>query len=128
MEVNLTFSVEDTETHLVQYLPNFLPITPKEGQTGTAAGEYLYFTAPQDIPQDQLEVGQSVNLTIVLGRKENVLLLPPAAIRNYRGLNFVIVQEGDRKRRVEIFKVGLESPERWEIEADLKEGDQVLGP
>jgi hypothetical protein len=56
------------------------------------------------------------------------LLLPPAAIREYKGLNFVILQEGDRRRRVEINEIGLKSTDRWEILGDLKEGDQVLGP
>jgi adenine deaminase len=65
---------------------------------------------------------------ITLGRKDDALLLPPAAIREYRGLNFVIVQEGERRRRVEIQKIGLKSTDHWEVIADLQEGDQVLGP
>jgi hypothetical protein len=36
--------------------------------------------------------------------------------------------EGDRRRRVEINEIGLKTTERWEVIADLQEGDQVLGP
>jgi hypothetical protein len=38
-----------------------------------------------------------------------LLLLPPAAIREYKGLYFVIVQDGERRRRVEINEIGLKS-------------------
>jgi hypothetical protein len=67
-------------------------------------------------------------MTLLLGEKDEALLLPPSAIREYRGLFFVIVQDGDRRRRVEINKIGLKTSERWEVIADLAEGDQVLGP
>jgi len=63
-----------------------------------------------------------------MGRKDNILLLPPAAIRQYRGLNFVIILDGDKRRRVEINEIGLKTAERWEVSGDLKEGDKVLGP
>ena len=53
--------------------------------------------------------------------------LPPSAIREYKGFNFVIVQDGDRRRRVEINEIGLKGEDLWEIKADLQEGDQVLG-
>ncbi len=56
------------------------------------------------------------------------MLLPPSAIREYKGLMFVIVQDGDKRRRVEINKVGLKSSDKWEIEGDLQVGDQVQGP
>ena len=88
----------------------------------------MYFSAPTDMPRDQLKLGAKVDLNVVIGRRENVLLLPPAAIRNYRGLSFVIVQNGERRQRVEITKIGLQTDERWEIEGDLQAGDLVVGP
>jgi hypothetical protein len=63
-----------------------------------------------------------------LGKKDNVFLLPPAAIRNYRGINFVIVLEGDKRRRVDLYEIGLKTTERWEVIGELNEGDKVLGP
>ena len=57
----------------------------------------------------------SVTMIVVLGRKDEALLLAPAAIREYRGQNFVIVLDGDRRRRVEINEIGLKTIDRWEV-------------
>lgn len=72
-------------------------------------------------------LGDLVNLTIVLEKKENVLWLPPQAIRNFEGRRFVIVQDGDTQRRVDV-KVGIEASERIEIVDGLKEGDLIIAP
>lgn len=122
------------DMYAAKFLPNFLPIsTVKKNEDTTTAltgltTDYLYFSLPKDVPADKAPVGRSVFLSVILGKKDNVLLLPPAAIREYKGLNFVIVQEGTRRRRVEITEIGLKGTDRWEITADLKPGDQVLGP
>jgi multidrug efflux pump subunit AcrA (membrane-fusion protein) len=127
-EVQMSFSASSKEIHPVKYLPNFLPFNALEIDKQQAfIQSWIYFSAPADLPQDQLKVGSTVSLNIVIGRRENVLLLPPAAIRNYRGLNFVIVQDGDRRRRVEITKIGLQTNDRWEIEGDLQPGNRIFG-
>lgn len=130
-EVRLYLSSDSDQAFPVQYLPNYVPFTTvaeEGGATQTTSADYMYFTFPQDLTPEELPVGRGVFLTLVLGRKNDVLLLPPAAIREYKGLNFVIVIEGDRRRRVEINEIGLKTTERWEVVADLQEGDQVLGP
>jgi multidrug efflux pump subunit AcrA (membrane-fusion protein) len=131
-EVSMKFSKDAKETYPAQFMPNFA-ITSTGDQSAKAnstisTGDYFYFSLPKDIPQDQLRIGRQVYLSVILGKKDNVLLLPKTAIREYKGLNFVIVQEGDRRRRVEINEIGLKSDDLWEIFGDLKEGDQVLGP
>ena len=127
-EVQMSFSSQSKDIHRVNYLPDFVPFSSLEStQQQIFTQDWMYFSAPTDLPKSQLRVGTSVSLNIIIGRRENALLLPPAAIRTYRGLNFVIVQEGDRRRRVEIYKIGLQTNERWEVEADLKEGDLVIG-
>ena len=130
-EVNLFIDVNSTEPHKVDFLPNFLPIRSEENQAvvqRSSSNDYIFFALPQDIPQADLPVGQSVFLTVILGRKDNVLLLPPSAVREYKGLMFVIVQDGEKRRRVEINKVGLRAADKWEIDADLQEGEKVQGP
>ena len=127
-EVHMSFSSQAKDTHRVNYLPNFAPFSSAAStQQQIFTQDWMYFSAPTDLPPSQLRMGTSVSLNIVIGRRENALLLPPAAIRTYRGLNFVIVQEGDRRRRVEIYEIGLQTNERWEVKADLKEGDLVIG-
>jgi len=128
-EVQFLFTSSQDQIHPVNYLIDFVPfssLTSDNQQTFTQ--DWMYFSAPTDVPQDQLKVGTKVDLNVVIGRRDNVLLLAPAAIRNYRGLNFVIIQKGDRRQRVEITKIGLQTDGLWEIEGDLQEGDLVVGP
>jgi HlyD family secretion protein len=129
-EVSLYLGGDEETAYPVHFLPNFLPFTKTEeaAQSDTSNSDYLYFTVPPELSKQDITVGKSVNLKVVLGRKDNVLLLPPAAVREYKGLSYVIVMDGDRRRRVEINEIGLKTNDRWEIVADLKEGDQVLGP
>lgn len=79
---------------------------------------------PQDI---QLEAGDLTKVIVTLQRKEDVLWLPPAAIRTFAGRKFVVVQdEGGAQRRVDV-TVGIESLERVEIVDGLEEGQIVIG-
>jgi len=74
-----------------------------------------------------LELGDLVRVTVVLERKDDVLWLPPQAIRTFEGRRFVVVQEeGEAQRRVDV-KVGIESEDRVEIEEGLTEGQTVIG-
>jgi len=73
-----------------------------------------------------MQVGDLARATIVLERREDVLFLPPEAIRVYQGRRFVVVREGDKRRRVDV-KTGLKSDERVEIEEGLHEGQTIVG-
>jgi multidrug efflux pump subunit AcrA (membrane-fusion protein) len=82
----------------------------------------------ESIPPDlELEVGDVLRIEVVLERKDNVLWLPPQAIRTFENRRFVVVQEGEAQSRVDV-KVGVEGEERVEIEEGLTEGQVVLGP
>ncbi|UCC61429.1 MAG: secretion protein HlyD, partial [Anaerolineae bacterium] len=58
--------------------------------------------------------------------KDDVLWLPPAAIRTFQGREFVIVQEADRQRRADV-QIGIESQDRVEILEGLEEDQIVVG-
>jgi len=73
-----------------------------------------------------LELGDLARVTIVLEEKDDVLWLPPAAIRIFQGREFVIVQDADRQRRVDV-TIGIESNDRVEILEGLEEGQIVVG-
>lgn len=83
----------------------------------------IRFIPPEDI---SLKVGDLARATIVLEEKEDVLYLPPEALRMYQGRRFVVVEEGDRRKRVDI-KTGLHSEDRVEIEEGLQEGQIIIG-
>jgi multidrug resistance efflux pump len=72
------------------------------------------------------QLGDLASVTIVLEEKDDVLWLPPAAIRTFQGRQFVIVQDVDRQRRVDV-TIGIESDDRVEIVEGLEEGQIVVG-
>lgn len=78
---------------------------------------------PQDL---KLEPGDLVKVIVTLEKKDNVLWLPPAAIRTFAGRKFVVVEEDGRQRRVDI-TIGIESAERVEIVDGLQENQVVIG-
>jgi len=74
----------------------------------------------------QYEEGDLVRVTVVLESKQDVLWLVPQAVRTFEGRKFVVVQEGDGQRRVDI-TIGIESEDRVEIEEGLEEGQVIVG-
>jgi RND family efflux transporter MFP subunit len=81
-------------------------------------------STPQELG---LQRGDLVRIEVVLEQKPDVLWLPPQAIRTFEGRRFVVVQDGESQRRVDI-TVGIQSEDRVEIEEGLAEGDVVVGP
>lgn len=73
-----------------------------------------------------LKVGDLALATIILEERDNVLYLPPDAVRVFQGRRFVVVQEPDRRRRVDV-KIGIESEDRVEIKEGLQEGLTAVG-
>ena len=76
-----------------------------------------------------LSLDDRVYVTVVLEHKEDVFWVPPQAIHQFEGREFIVVQDGDRQRAVDV-NVGIESEERYEIEGvteELVEGWVVIG-
>jgi len=74
-----------------------------------------------------MNLGELATVSIVLQEKENVLWLPPAAIRSYQGRDFVVVQLADgAQQRVDVL-LGISTAQRVEIVAGLEEGQTVVG-
>jgi multidrug efflux pump subunit AcrA (membrane-fusion protein) len=71
-------------------------------------------------------LGDLVRVKVELERKNDVLWLPPQALRIFDGRRFAVLQDGDVQRRVDV-EVGIESPDRVEIESGLEEGQVVVG-
>ena len=81
-------------------------------------------TPPADLG---LEMGDRVDVSVLLNSRQNVLWLPPQAIRAFEGRKFVIVQEGQTQRRLDI-KTGIESEDRVEVLEGLDEGQVIISP
>jgi multidrug efflux pump subunit AcrA (membrane-fusion protein) len=80
-----------------------------------------------DDPNVTLEIGELATVIILLEQKDDVLWLPPAAIRSFQRRNFVVIQDGDHQRRADV-RLGLESEDRIEILEGVEEGQVVVGP
>jgi multidrug efflux pump subunit AcrA (membrane-fusion protein) len=73
-----------------------------------------------------LEAGDLVRATVALERRQDVLWLPPAAIRTFSGRQFVVVQDGDVQRRVDVV-LGSKSEQRVEVKSGVQEGQTIVG-
>ena len=80
-----------------------------------------------DLKGQEVEAGVTiVKIRIVLEHRDNVLWLPPEAVRSFEGRRFVVVRQGERERRVTV-KIGIETEDKLEILEGLKEGDVIVG-
>lgn len=74
-----------------------------------------------------LTLGELATVSIILQEKENVLWLPPAAIRTYQGRNFCVVQNADgTQKRVDVL-LGITTDDRVEIVSGLSQGQIIVG-
>ena len=82
-----------------------------------------------DQPPSQLgyQVGDMINMNILLEKRTATLWLPLLAVREFEGRYFVIVQDGKAERRVDV-KVGIIDDDRIEIAEGLAEGQVVVAP
>lgn len=76
---------------------------------------------------DNVERGQLIDVSLPIGARENVLWLPPEAIRSFQSRTFVVVQTPSGENIVDV-TIGLRTADRVEITSGLNEGDIVVGP
>jgi membrane fusion protein, macrolide-specific efflux system len=74
-----------------------------------------------------LEMGSVVRVEIIIENRTGVLWVPPQAIRKFQGRDFVLVQDGEGQRRVDV-KLGIMGEDRVEILDGLSEGQTVMAP
>ena len=72
-------------------------------------------------------LGDLVRVSAELERKDQVLWLPPQAIRVFDGRRFVVVARGDVEQRVDV-KVGIQTIDQVEIIEGLALDEVVIGP
>ena len=96
---------------------------------GTGASDERAIRVVLDAPPsaDTYQSGDKVTVQLVLASKQDILWLPPAAIRSAGGRTFVIVNSDTGPKRVDI-EIGLQTRDRVEIVSGLAEGQVVVGP
>jgi multidrug resistance efflux pump len=80
----------------------------------------------QSLAISQYGLGDLVSITITIAEKNDVLWLPSAAIREFSGRKFVVVQVGDVQQRVDVV-LGIAGEGRVEILEGVTEGQIVIG-
>lgn len=73
-----------------------------------------------------LELGELASVVIILQQKEDVLWLPPAALRSFQGRDFIVIQQETSQQRVDI-RLGIQSEERVEILEGVEDGQIIIG-
>ena len=144
LEIRATASAEQIAS-LMEGQPVSVSIGPRSEQTyegvvrclpypyGTCAasddrtGADLTARVQLEAAPSTLQVGTPAQVTVVLEARDDVLWLPPEAIRTLQGGSFVIVQEGARSHRVEV-ETGVEGQDRVEITGGLEQGQLVVIP
>jgi len=79
-----------------------------------------------DDDSQPLALNEAATVVIELEIREDVLWLPPAALRTFQGRDFVFIEENGVQRRVDV-QLGLHSAERVEIVEGLREEQVVIG-
>jgi multidrug efflux pump subunit AcrA (membrane-fusion protein) len=100
------------------------------GTGGGASVQDLDKSTRVDVEQSAEEAGYSMGdlmqVEVELERKEDVLWLPPQAIRTFDGRRFAVIQDGDVQRRVDV-SVGIQTADRVEIVEGLTADQVVVG-
>lgn len=79
-----------------------------------------------DAEHPPLKIGDFVQVRVRVAVHADTLVLPDSAVRRFAGRTFVIVQDGERERRIDI-KTGLETDGQVEVLEGIQEGDVVIG-
>lgn len=75
----------------------------------------------------ELQLGQLIDVEMPLETREDVLWLPPRAIRTFQNRTFVLVKTPDGERVVDV-EIGLQTDDRVEVVSSVEAGDEVFLP
>ena len=92
--------------------------------TETDSTTRFTFDNPDDA--EQFELGDRVKISVVVEAKDDVLFLPTAAIRDFNGRKFVIIQEDGIQQRVDV-ALGISGKNIVEIVDGLSAGQVIVG-
>jgi hypothetical protein len=77
-------------------------------------------------PPSQVDLGTLANVVITTQKKDDVLVIPNAAVRRFGGRKYVqTVAENGRKREVDV-ETGIQTDQETEILKGITEGTRVV--
>jgi multidrug efflux pump subunit AcrA (membrane-fusion protein) len=104
----------------VQCAVRQLPLSSRDADQTVRLGARLDEVA-------DMALGQVVDVVMPLQVQENVLWLPPEAIRTFQSRTFVVLQTPDGEQVSDVV-LGLQTDDRVEIISGVNEGDIVVAP
>jgi len=123
-DMDITFTTANhPEPVKAELLTRFFPLERRH--TAIEQPDNIYFAMTKIWPD--LKLGDTANMRIVLDRREEVLAIPMDTIRRFLDRAFVVVQDGDLQKRVDV-RIGLVANNWAEVEGDLREGDVIIAP
>jgi membrane fusion protein, macrolide-specific efflux system len=100
---------------------------PSPYGTGASDDKVVHVILDAAPAADTYQLGDKVTVIIQLASKQDVVWLPPDAIRNAGGRTFVIINSESGPKRLDV-EIGLQTREMVEIVSGLDEGQVVVGP
>ncbi len=100
---------------------------PSPYGTGPSDDSTVHIVLDKAPSASTYQSGDKVTVLVQLASKENVLWLPPDAIRSAGGRTFVIINGDSGPQRVDV-EIGLRTRDMVEIASGLDEGQVVVGP
>ncbi|GFN30218.1 efflux RND transporter periplasmic adaptor subunit [Paenibacillus xylaniclasticus] len=100
--------------------PNSAPITGDQSMD-----DYNMRTLIVGTEGMEARIGQLAEVKVFLDKKEDVLILPKAAIRTYLNRQYVQLLDGERRKEVDV-EIGLTTTTEVEIVQGVSEGDKIV--
>ncbi len=100
---------------------------PSPYGTGASDESVVHIVLDESPSASTYQSGDKVTVHVLLASKEDVLWLPPDAIRSAGGRTFVIINSETGPQRVDV-EIGLQTRDMIEIVSGLEEGQVVVGP
>ena len=100
---------------------------PSPFGTGSSEDRVVHIVLDVGPSATTYQSGDKVTAVVQLASKQDILWLPPDAIRKAGGRTFVIINSDTGPKRVDI-EIGLQTRDMVEIISGLTEGQVVLGP
>jgi macrolide-specific efflux system membrane fusion protein len=102
-----------------------LPVAMTASGNQPAGSQAVHVAIPANAPP--MSNGDPVLLSVQADQHDSALFLYPSGVRRFASRAFVVLQDGERQRRVDV-TLGLENSTQVEILSGLREGDVVVSP
>lgn len=116
-----------SSNRLEEPLPAVIRQLPAPYGSGDLDDDEVHITL-EDLGGTSLGIRMPVSIEAILDERQDVPWLPPAAIREYSGRRFVLVEDPDGQQRRIDLRLGLVTDEQIEILEGLEGGETVIGP